>query len=485
MMATPSPRYPDNRDWLAQAGSGISELDQGHNGTIESPEMLRWRADMLLDEMMLGGVDVADGNHQHNRNGQGNGMGNSYANGHAPTSTLANGSYANGTSAPSSTMQPHPTQNYSTQPVNGYTNGTEYPRQEAQQQNVGYPAANHQASTYPAANHLQPVAVDVTTPVLVSAEQRYANLGRGRISQPMPALQVTPQVNGHYSSTQPIAGAETSPYVRSNQPQTSTTENGQSAALGPMRRVDVAGVMAVANRGSKYSTLLPRESTSDPDVLLREIVSLRDQVAAVMPIGHETRERAQKLLEKAHSILQGDPLRSAEVEYYLQQVRAMIERVKQSFDYSTLYRSRLIAYLFAWITLALIVITGCLLYGQNLVNLLASITSGSSDSFGFKHLVALILTLFAGALGGTVCAFWSIQRHAKREYGFFDRKFSLRNLVFPLSGFVASLIIYLVFALLYWGMRLDPSQSLWLAFLPMLVVFALASSQEMLFSVRD
>ena len=33
----------------------------GTNGTVESAELLRWRADILLDEMLLGGADIGTG----------------------------------------------------------------------------------------------------------------------------------------------------------------------------------------------------------------------------------------------------------------------------------------------------------------------------------------------------------------------------------------------------------------------------------------
>src|SRR3954471_14587717 len=86
------------------------------NHVEESPELLRWRADLLMDEMMMGGVDVsaADGNRtfsgvdapvvyrpQTSANGNShsekNGNGTHSPNNGAPgTGTQSNGAHLNG-----------------------------------------------------------------------------------------------------------------------------------------------------------------------------------------------------------------------------------------------------------------------------------------------------------------------------------------------------------------------------------------------------
>ena len=184
-----------------------------------------------------------------------------------------------------------------------------------------------------------------------------------------------------------------------------------------IRRNGAIAAMSVANRASKYSTLLPRESNADPNTLFRQIAMMSTQVASEMPAGNEVRERALKLLDKANTILQSDSLRSAEVDYYLQQVRSMIERVRQSFGYSALYKRRLQTYLLAWLALTLVVIFGCLLYGNDLVALIALLANWDENSIGSQHLVALLFTLFAGALGGVFCAFWSMRIQKKSRIG--------------------------------------------------------------------
>ena len=72
-------------------------------------------------------------------------------------------------------------------------------------------------------------------------------------------------------------------------------------------------------------------------------------------------ERSRHLLQKAQSILQSDPSRSAEVDYYLQQVRRIVQRTRQTAAWSNVYRNRLNVYLGGWILLGLVVLSGVIL----------------------------------------------------------------------------------------------------------------------------
>jgi hypothetical protein len=255
-------------------------------------------------------------------------------------------------------------------------------------------------------------------------------------------------------------------------------------ALGPVRRTVAAAAMTTALRSNKYSTLLPRESASDPKTLQREIAALQEEVIQIIPAGHEAGERVRLLLEKAHTILQSDTLRSAEVDYYLNQVRAMLERMRQTFSYSHLYQQRLTTYLGLWLTLCALAIIGCAFYGGSLIALFAWFGANVPQAWWLQHIAALLITLFAGALGGTLCAFVGMRRQRQREHGFFDRKFGLRGLILPIVGLLVGVAFYLVVGAAYWWLAQDPAQNLWLALIPALPAFLLAFSQEMLFGVR-
>lgn len=438
-----------------QAEAAIG-TQNGSHGTVESAELLRWRADMLLDEMLLGGAEIGAG---HHKNG-------TPINGHH-----TNGAYQNGTHSPA--LNGNHELNHSNGPVNLSNLGPHLPASlsgaqidqanslQPSPETIDRPAIQSVAPQGGVSYSQEKTPTAPQQPLLVSAEQRYAR-----------AVQ---------SASSPVADPNQSVFSPS-----ATDEPGeQSAGLGPVRRSTTAGAMSVANRGSKYSTLLPRESSPDPESLLREIITLGNQIVTDIPAAHESRERAQKLLDKANTILQSDPLRSAEVGYYLQQVRSMIDRLRQNLSYSALYQRRLHTYLFAWLALALVTIFGCILYGKNLVDLLMGIANVADDSLLSQHLVALLLTLFAGGLGGALGALWSMRNQAKQEFFFLDRKFSLRSMILPVTGFVAGILVYLLLGLIYWGFGLDPSRNLAIAFIPMLLTFGIAWSQEIVFGVRS
>lgn len=479
------------------------------NGSGESPDLLRRRADLLLDEMLLGGADIGSGFHG-NGTQPNNGMHSSFANGidhHAlrgqnatslnighPISTSSNTSYPNTSSHNdrTSTVNGHHNETLSSiarsTPTGSTPTGSISPEivhALDQSSSTGAMRSNTQSPTSQAAkapsretisNYQAPVndaspttgivaetnSVTPPQPLLVSAEQRYARLAE--------SVSVAPSVENHQNPSEGM--------------QIRATAQPDPHGLGPVRRNEAAGTMAVGNRASKYSTLLPRESSSDPETLAREIANLGTQIATSMPAGHESRERAQKLLDKANTILQADPLRSAEVDYYLQQVRAMIERLRQSFGFSTLYQQRLRTYLFAWLLLSLVVISGCFLYGANGVEFVSPMAQWSEQNLANQHLIALIITIFAGGLGGAICALWGMRAQLKHESGFLDRKFSLRSMILPITGFVAGFIIYLILGAIYWGLGWNPSSNLWIALVPILFAFFLAVGQEMLLGFR-
>ena len=68
-MAMPSESYSENQASSTNQYQTTAVLQfedatgttHGSNGTVESVELLRWRADILLDEMLLGGADVGTG----------------------------------------------------------------------------------------------------------------------------------------------------------------------------------------------------------------------------------------------------------------------------------------------------------------------------------------------------------------------------------------------------------------------------------------
>ena len=113
---------------------------------------------------------------------------------------------------------------------------------------------------------------------------------------------------------------------------------------------------------------------------------------------------ARHLLDKAYSILQSDPSRSAEVEYYMQQVRTIVLRLRQSRQWSDLYRQRLHVYLLGWLGLSAMVLLARFFFQIDLENLVMWMTGVAADSWLVEHWATFVGTAGAGAFGGALGA---------------------------------------------------------------------------------
>lgn len=239
-------------------------------------------------------------------------------------------------------------------------------------------------------------------------------------------------------------------------------------------------------QSGRRSNLLPRMSTLDPRALQQEMVLLQTEIEQALPTGHESRERALHLLQKAYTILHADPSRSAEVDYYLQQVRTIGQRVQETLHWSNLYHRRLNLYLAAWTALSLIVITSRYVYQDGLTGAIGAMSGVDVALSLFPHnLLTALVAFFGGALGGALGAFINMRQYAQVKQGFFDRKYSLRGLILPLIGGTIGLILCLFFGLFYSLFGADPATNLLLGALPALLAFAFGIAQEFIYGTRS
>jgi len=250
----------------------------------------------------------------------------------------------------------------------------------------------------------------------------------------------------------------------------------------PALFVSAMSVMAV---NKKRSTLLPRSSELDVDTLHREISDLHGEIAALLPVGNETSERARHLLDKAYSILQSDPTRSAEVEYYMQQVRTIVQRLHQARQWSDLYRQRLHVYLWAWLGLSAMLLIATFVFQEELELGLMWLGGLDASSWLVENWTTFIGTAAAGALGGAIGALYTMRTHARGEHSFFDRKYGLRGLILPFMGLIVGAVGYLIFGLLFGLVGINPSESLTAAIMPMVAAFAFGFSQESIYGTRN
>ena len=268
-----------------------------------------------------------------------------------------------------------------------------------------------------------------------------------------------------------------------------------NGAPAPERRVErdsavrhdpaqFVSAMSVKGNGKKRSTLLPRSTELDVDTLHREISDLHSDIAMLLPVGNETSERARHLLDKAYSILQSDPSRSAEVEYYMQQVRSIVQRLHQSRQWSDLYRQRLHVYLLGWLGLSLMVLLARFFFQIDLEDMLMWLFGVAADSWVIAHWATFVGTAGAGAFGGALGALYTMRGHARGEHSFFDRKYGLRGLILPFMGLLVGAFGYVLFGLIFALVGINPAQSLTAAIVPTVSALAFGFSQESIYGTR-
>lgn len=397
----------------------------------ETPEALRRRAEALLDEMMLGAVD-----------GGGADYGAPSVQPWRPSAAVpesthrAPGEWA----AASGSTEPAPSGNGATYPAerNGY---------HASEEAVTAPAP-----ALPPEGPSAPVR-PATEARLIAAEDRYRPAG---------------------DSTSP-------PWADAN----GSSEPGRLPGSAVRRHAPaLASTMTVGVRASSRSPLLPRSTDVDIEALLEEISTLRADIAVALPPGQEASERSRHLLNKAQNLLQSDPSRSAEVDYYLQQVRRTVQRTRQTREGSAIYRQRMTFYLTGWILLATVVIGGIILYRYDLQASVQRLFDLPDASPVARFAALIAAATFAGALGAAVAILINMGRHARQKYGYFDRKYGLRCLLLPLLGLFFGSLIGLAWSLVYWVAAIDPATTLvaWLA--PLFLGFCAGFGQEWLYGAR-
>lgn len=483
----------------------------------ESPDLLRWRADSLLDEMMLGGVDVSAADTGAPASSSRADGPSAYPDPNAPVAGTdsVNGSrpYANGYHEPEPDLNATDTTPFEPEPNEPDSRlSSQYPGAGSYRSVLDRAPAwdddpDHRGRTQP--DQTQGGEVHPRTDRLYSVEQQYEAFRRNQSSQVQPVSIPKPEPSPSASS--PSASSSTPPIPPRERPDemtqwANTPEKWEwqdfGAAPGelsnPERYVEPSATlpepesavrqdqaqfvsaMSVMGSGKRRSTLLPRMSTLDADALNQEIATLHGELGVLLPVGHESSERARHLLDKAYSILQSDPMRSAEVEYYMQQVRTIVLRLHQARRWSDLYRDRLRIYLMSWLFLSLLVLAASFVLQLQLETF--ALVLFNSEAMA-RHWPSFLGAIAAGALGGAAGALYTMSRHTRSVHSFFDRKYGLRGLMLPIIPALFGALIYLPIGLLYSLLSIDPGFAV-ADLLPMLAAFVFGISQESLYGTR-
>ncbi len=456
----------------------------------ESPEALRRRADVLLDEMMLGGIDTGAAGPQTSGmvGGNGNGLthwpsadeialdydGASYA----PTSNGPNGSYGGDASDASDA---------SAGPDRG----------------VGFVGGDAVLPSRVAGSRL------------ISAEDRYAQLAGAQPGGEAAAVPpVEPALPNSGPNSIPISG--TAPATSQAPAASNAASNSASAAAyqddvsgrmgeaafafgssmagtgGSMGNAAVrrqspslASQMAVGVRAANRSNLLPRSNEIDADTVQQEINDLLRAVATSLPPGNEAVERSRHLLSKAQTLLQSDPTRTAEVDYYLQQVRRIVQRTRQTAQWSSLYQKRLTVYLWAWLLLAGMIVAVVTLYAGATAEFVTQLVDAPDLDMILQQAPVVLAGAFAGAFGAALSALLGMQQRSRREHGYFDRKYGLRGLLLPLLGLFFGLLLAVLAAVVYSLAAIDPSAHTWAIAVPAVLALIVGFGQQWMYGARS
>lgn len=515
-------------------------------GWNQNPELLQWRANVLLDEMMLGAVDIAASETTHAtpapvRPGRNADLTDYHANHSTTHHTVANeddpavsyptGDYANGVhhnvEQPSVTSASASIEPREQLPL--HDTHEDWTQDRWSQDAWSRPAWHFAEPTAPASPPPQPDGTPSARAVTLQEYTRYQttpthaegssrNPGQhvsspdirttavgappSRPPQPTAPKGASPKGNAEKSNPEQWVFAAEQRYqqiaTHQQMPAPDRVANPGAATPGWGDPTDALFDDFAANgyehgnsrqrisQSIRRSNLLPRMSNLDPHALQQEMVMLQTEIEEALPAGHESRERALHLLQKAYTILQTDPTRSAEVDYYLQQVRTMGQRMQETLHWSNLYHSRLTAYLVAWIVLSLIVLSGHYAYHNSLVAAITRLIGADAGTEPLlpHNLLTAFSAFFGGALGGAVGAFINMRLYARVKQGFFDRKYSLRGLILPLIGGLVGLILCLFFGIIYYLFNLDPAVNLLLGALPAMFALLFGVTQEFIYGTR-
>ena len=421
---------------FTEASSSRHEIDDTRRpsslrSSHDDATTLRRRADALLDEMMLGGVDGAVGEDTYHGANGGVSLANGY---HEPDADI---------------HLPY-----------------EHEGARAYPPKVADSAPSHQPAFRPG---VHPVQLAAPSWPDIDDTQSGANPQRAPV---------------HEEAGSPYLVAAQDRYPRSVSQGDGRDEYANSAQAAVRRQSSsYASTMTVAPRSSLRSALLPRSAETDTSTAEQEIHSLMGEISAALPAGHEAAERSRHLLNKARNILQSDPTRTAEVDYYLHQVRRIVLRTRQTQMWSALYRRRLTIYLMAWMALSAVVLVGRYVLQAELLAFLEDFFWTSADSVWVQFAPMTIGAIAAGSFGSAMSVLLNMQRHAAQEYGYFDRKYGLRGLLLPWLGASFGLTLALLWGAISYVAGLDGA-NLWIASIPATAAFLLGFGQEWLYGAR-
>ena len=441
----------------------------------DSPELLRWRADILLDEMMLGGAssseDAAVGNWQNGSH--------QTAVSHQWQTDARRAAYGAAEEArfrsPRQDGRASRPEVRSDLPASGGATG---PAQDSSWSATWQDWAPARSQEPDASASRQSARRGLTDddPVQYDPGQNKRTPARDASGASRPMF----SAGGEQRPVRPLSDAADDHLLR---PPSASVSSNDYAGYGGSDLVEAPSAPPRGRRGDQVSqvrrsNLLPRLSQPDVRALQQELSALEDEVEVVLPSEHEWHKRTRHLLDKASLILNNNPDRSAEVDYYLQQVRSILGRAQQSTAASAEYQKRLTLYHTAWLVLAFIVLLACGLYARPITEWVAPLLGVAPQQFPAIHFVPFVATLAFAGVGTAAGALRNMRRYSRRERGYFDHKYGLRSVLLPVFALLFGLAVYLLFGLIAWIAGLNPLATPLVLLVPIGATFGFGFLQE-------
>jgi hypothetical protein len=176
--------------------------------------------------------------------------------------------------------------------------------------------------------------------------------------------------------------------------------------------------------------------------LHQQIDDLYKQVATEFSSPPEKAERSLAMLREARQILLETPEDYVSAEYRTMQVRAILDRARESRKQSGYYGPRILVYEAVWL---LFLLAG-LIFSAPLAGWLTRIAQiGVANEAALLNIYPILNTMIWGGIGGVVGALYSLWWHISEQQDF-DRNYLTWYLVQPLLGLVLGGIVFLLMA---------------------------------------
>jgi hypothetical protein len=229
-----------------------------------------------------------------------------------------------------------------------------------------------------------------------------------------------------------------------------------------------------------------RIKDADLKRLDREIDELYKQTVATLS-GEAEAQAAFEGLRRARMMLLMEPEQYAEIEYLVNQIRAIITRVEQSAKWGPHYGPRILTYEVLWLAFLGFFAVITLIPNTGLSRWIAYLLGSGTATAELNWVMMLISTVCWGGIGGVTGALWSLHYHVsvRRDY---DRAENLWYFVQPLMGMVLGAMIYLIIGAGFLVVQVDlsaPDAAFGARLLPATIALVVGFRQNVVLDMID